>query len=118
MSSESSSLSPGPRKRRREPQDVDGTIATKKKPKRSKSSKKGAGGDIEDFDVENGLNNAIAKMDSQLLADFLAQRTRRHAKDLSSLELQDMYLPGTCMACNILDMIVFSSAESIPLMSP
>ncbi|EPQ64798.1 Bgt-2939 [Blumeria graminis f. sp. tritici] len=43
----------------------------------------------EDIDVENNLNKAFARMDSQLLSDYLAQLTRRFEKDLSSLELED-----------------------------
>lgn len=95
-SQERSSASPASQKRRRELEDGDPPIVTKKKKsKHSKPSKKRAGGTLAgDLDVQNGLNNAIGKMDSQLLADFLAQQTQRHCADLSTLELQDLYLPG------------------------
>lgn len=96
-----SSASPAPRKRTRELQEDDEPIATQaKKPKRRKTSKKAKDGTFEDVDIEKGLNNAVGRMDSQLLADFLAQQTKRHGGDLSTIELQDMYLPGTYMACS------------------
>ncbi|APA07275.1 hypothetical protein SS1G_13179 [Sclerotinia sclerotiorum 1980 UF-70] len=49
--------------------------------------------DDEDVDVEAGLNNAIAKMDDHLLVDYVASQTRRYESDLSSVELEDRYLP-------------------------
>ena len=94
-STEGSSTSPAPLKRRREPEDDEAAVATqKKKSKRRKPLKKGAGNMFEDFDVDNGLNKAIGRMGSHLLSDFLAVQTKRHSGDLSTLELQDMYLPG------------------------
>lgn len=95
-SHERSSASPAPQKRRREQEDDEIPIATKKKKsKHPNPSRKRAGGTFaEDLDVEKGLNNAIGKMDSQLLTDFLAQQTTRHCGDLSTVELQDLYLPG------------------------
>ena len=53
----------------------------------------------EDLDLEAGLNKAFQHMNSQLLADHMAQKTARLAKDLSSVELSDLYIPGTLMAC-------------------
>ena len=52
----------------------------------------------EHIDVENNLNKAFARMDSQLLSDYLAQLTRRFEKDLSSLELEDKYLKAASIA--------------------
>ena len=46
------------------------------------------------LDLEQGINSAIGKMDSQLIADWVAQRIRRSAPDLSVVELEDQYLPG------------------------
>lgn len=48
----------------------------------------------EDIDVEAGLNNAIAKMNDHLLVDYVASQTRRFESDLSSVELEDRYIPG------------------------
>ena len=47
-----------------------------------------------DLDVEAGLNKAFERMDSQLVADHVAQRTNRFGTDLSSVELADLYISG------------------------
>jgi protein CMS1 len=47
-----------------------------------------------DLDVDAGINNAFSHMDNQLLADYIAQRTRTYESDLSSIELEDKYIPG------------------------
>jgi protein CMS1 len=47
-----------------------------------------------DLDTEAGLNRAFERMDSQLLADHIAQKTTRFATDLSSVELSDLYISG------------------------
>lgn len=44
------------------------------------------------FDTETGVNRALALMDSQLMADHLAQKTSRFGTDLSSIELSDLYI--------------------------
>lgn len=46
------------------------------------------------IDLELGVNAAIAKLDSQLMADHLAQKTSRFGADLSSVELSDLSIPG------------------------
>jgi len=53
----------------------------------------------DELDLEAGINNAFSHMDSQLLADYIAQRTRRYESDLSSIELEDKYIPGRCTIC-------------------
>jgi len=50
--------------------------------------------DDADLDVEAGLNRAFARMDGQLLADHLAQKTRRFGTELSPVELNDLYISG------------------------
>lgn len=47
-----------------------------------------------DSKVDVGINNAFSNMDSQLLADYVAGRTRKFESDLSSVELEDRYIPG------------------------
>lgn len=47
-----------------------------------------------DLDLERGLNLAIGKMDRGLLADYIAQRTKRFRNDLSAVELEDLHIPG------------------------
>lgn len=72
-------------KKRKAPED--GGSRKKRKP----------GASIEDdslMDLAAGLNKAFAVMDSQLLADHLAQRTTRFGADLSSVELSDLHISG------------------------
>lgn len=40
------------------------------------------------------FNPAVAGLSSQLLADHVAQSTKRFAPNLSAVELQDRYIPG------------------------
>jgi protein CMS1 len=49
----------------------------------------------DDLDEELGLNLAVGRMDGQLLVDLVAQRTKRFEPDLSAVEREDRYLPGT-----------------------
>ena len=65
----------------------------KKGAKRPKATKEKAHEDKE-LEFEAGINAAFANMDSQLLADYVAQRTRSFENILSSVELEDKYLPG------------------------
>jgi protein CMS1 len=52
--------------------------------------------DVDDsaLDVEAGVNLAIAHMDTRLLADHVAQRTKRFRPDLSLVENEDIHIPG------------------------
>ena len=64
----------------------------KKAAKRSKRKQTRA---VEDgLDIGAGLNKAFSHMDSQLLADYMAQCTRKHESDLSTIELEDKFIPG------------------------
>lgn len=47
-----------------------------------------------DLDVEAGLNRAFERMDGQLIADHVAQKTSRFGTDLSPVELSDLYISG------------------------
>ncbi|PQE13464.1 Replication regulator protein [Rutstroemia sp. NJR-2017a WRK4] len=67
------------------------------KNKESAKRKKPKPSEDEDIDVEAGVNLAIAKMDNHLLADYIARQTRRYENDLSSVELEDKYLPVTAI---------------------
>ena len=46
------------------------------------------------LDLARGLNHAIGRMHAPLLADYLAQRSRRFQPDLSMLEEADRRIPG------------------------
>jgi protein CMS1 len=65
-----------------------------KKARKRRRNKKNKVVDEEELDTEQGINNAFSNMDSQLLADYIAQRTRQHESDLSVVELEDKYIPG------------------------
>lgn len=82
-------------KKRKRGSDEPATKKTAKKPK----SKKAKEAQDDELDIEAGINNAFSHMDNQLLADYIAQRTRKYESDLSSIELEDKYIPGA--VCHI-----------------
>jgi protein CMS1 len=67
-----------------------------KKPAKKVKSKKAKADEDDELDIEVGINNAFTHMDNQLLADYVGQRTRKYESDLSSVELEDKYIPGKC----------------------
>jgi protein CMS1 len=69
--------------------------SAKKAAKKSKS-KQAKADDDDEIDTELGINKAFSHMDNQLLADYVAQRTRKYESDLSLVELEDKYIPGMC----------------------
>ena len=88
------SVSPEPQTSGKRKREEDGKTESKRAAKRKRSKKPK---DIADdaLDAEAGVNHAIAHMDSQLLADHVAQRTKRFQKDLSLVELEDIHIPAT-----------------------
>ena len=66
-----------------------------KRAAKRKRSKKTTEAYDDAMDVEAGINRTLAHMDSQLVADHLAQRNRRFNSDLSTMELEEMQIPGT-----------------------
>nr|POE90128.1 protein cms1 [Quercus suber] len=76
--------------------DEDTTASSIKKAKKQKQRKSKKPKDVDDgaLDVENGINHAIAHMDSRLLADHLAQRTKRFQPDLSIVEVDEWHISG------------------------
>ena len=73
--------------------DHDVKAETKRAAKRRKAKRPK---DVEDeaLDLEQGVNHAISHMDSRLLADHIAQRTKRFQAEMSLVELEDSYVPG------------------------
>lgn len=67
------------------------TAIAKKNKRRKKQHSRDEEGDL---DIEAGVNRAFAHMDSQLIADHIAQKTARFGSDLSSVELADLYISG------------------------
>lgn len=78
------------RKREEDTEKPESKRAAKRKKSKSKKPK-----DVDDegLDTELGVNHAIARMDSGLLADHIAQRTKRFQPDLSAVEAEDLHLP-------------------------
>ena len=68
-----------------------------RKAAKKKKTKKSKAGDDENLDLEQGLNMAIGNFDGRLLADYVAQRQRRFGQDLSIVEMEDRYIPGTAL---------------------
>lgn len=62
--------------------------------KKAKKRKAKHAVDDENLDTELGLNTLFSKMDSQLLADYHAQKLARFGTDLSPVELSDLALSG------------------------
>jgi hypothetical protein len=71
----------------------DAPTESKRAAKRRRNPKKPK--DVQDdaLDEEKGVNNAIAHMDSSLMADHIAQRTKRFKPDLSLVEAEDLHVP-------------------------
>jgi hypothetical protein len=86
------------RKAEAEPEDVkDSKKAAKKAKRKEKKKLKAKEIDEDDLDQELGVNHAFERMDGQLLADYVNSRTRLYGKELSSVELEDKFIPGTTL---------------------
>lgn len=104
--------SPAPNTAGKRKRENDVPTLSKRALKRQKSQKTRDVGDAT-LDVENGLNPAIAYMDSKLMADHIAQRTKRFRPDVSLVETEDLHIPERA----ILDTTTFSeprTAERLP----
>ncbi|KAK4996060.1 Protein cms1 [Elasticomyces elasticus] len=86
-------VQPHSKKRKRDAESSNTEGQRKFKKKKFKKAKKPE--DIQDdaLDMTARVNHAIAHMDSRLLADHVAQRTKRFESDLSLVELEDRYIP-------------------------
>lgn len=62
--------------------------------RRKRTKKKPQDVHAEALDSALGVNLAIAHLDSRLMADHIAQRTRRFHPDLSLVEAEDMHISG------------------------
>lgn len=89
------------KRKRGDSEQVAKKAAKKTKSKKAKSTAE------DELDIGAGLNNAFSHMDSQLLADYMAQRTRKFESDLSSIELEDKFIPGMNVRlhqrCNLME---------------
>lgn len=57
--------------------------------------------DDEALDTELGVNTLFSRMDNQLLADYLAQKTTRFGGDLSTIELSDLTISGKLLSLSL-----------------
>jgi len=64
------------------------------KAKKRRKSKKPADVDDAALDTDLGVNHALAGMDSRLMADHLARRTKKFNPDLTSVELDEIHISG------------------------
>jgi hypothetical protein len=83
-------------KKRKAEADPEGAIDSKKEKAKRKQKKQAKAKNIDedDLDQELGVNHAFERMDGQLVADYINARTRLYGKDLSSVELEDKFIPG------------------------
>jgi protein CMS1 len=68
--------------------------AIKKAKRKLKKKQRAKSIDEDDLDQELGVNHAFERMDSQLLADYINSRTRHYGKDLTSVELEEKFVPS------------------------
>ncbi|EAS35070.3 protein CMS1 [Coccidioides immitis RS] len=66
-------------------------VPSRKRKKRNKA--KQPVDDVKDAERKDGIDESIGKMDGKLLADYFAQKAKRHNKDLTAVELDDIYIP-------------------------
>jgi len=83
----------------------------KKAAKKTKSKKNAI--EEDELDIDLGINKAFSHMDNQLLADYIAQRTRKYESDLSSIELDDKHIPGIYWSIRIQPVLIRASANAI-----
>jgi len=94
------------KKRKRVPEKSE------KQEKKAKRKKAKATED-EELDIDAGINTAFSHMNNQLLADYIAQRTRKYESDLSSVELEDKYIPGKVLSVLFTNLSKGTSANAI-----
>jgi hypothetical protein len=82
------------RKREAEPDAAKDKKAAKKLKQKLKKKQKAKEIDEDDLDQELGVNHSFERMDGQLVADYVNARTRLYGKELSSVELEDKFIPG------------------------
>lgn len=85
-------------KKRKRDHEVEASVGSKKAAKKAKRKEKKKlrvkNIDEDDLDENLRVNHAFERMDKQLLADYINSRTRHYGKDLSSVELEDKFVPS------------------------
>jgi hypothetical protein len=85
----SDSVTPEPQPSAKRKRDVEEKPAAKRR-----KLKKPKDVDESALDTDLGVNQAIGYMDARLLADHVAQRTKRFRPELSLVESEDIHVPG------------------------
>jgi protein CMS1 len=83
--------SPPPSSKKRK---QDAPTKDEKKSSKRRKLKRPKDLDEEALDADLGVNHAIAHMDSRLMADHIAQRTKRFRPELSLVEMEELHVPG------------------------
>lgn len=86
-----SDSSPPPTSSKKRRQDAPAKEETKSSKRRKLKKAK----DVDDEALDAGVNHAIAHMDSRLMADHIAQRTKRFRPELSLVEVEEVHVPGS-----------------------
>ncbi len=81
-----------PQKKRKRDAELDAKV--KKSAKKPKTKKEKEQFEENYLDIEAGINKRFAEMDSQLLCDYMGQRTMQFESDLSAIELEDRHISG------------------------
>lgn len=61
-----------------------------------------------DEERKDGIDESIGKMDGRLLADYFAQKARRHNKEITAVELNDLSVPGLYCAYSFIFLAICS----------
>ena len=86
-----------PKKRKSE------SLAESKRSIKKKKVKKIKDSEDETMDQEQGINTSIGRYDNRLLADFVAQRTKRFDPGLTLIELEDRHISGKSRMALLID---------------
>ncbi|KAJ5930658.1 Protein CMS1 [Penicillium verhagenii] len=83
---------------------ADGPTKKKRKAKKKKPQE-----DVNAGDRKNGIDESIGRMDGRLLADYFAQRAQKLDKELSAVELTDLYVADS----TFLDTSAYTETRSL-----
>ncbi|BDD63334.1 hypothetical protein MAP00_008238 [Monascus purpureus] len=87
----------------------EGPSKKKRKKTKNKTEKLSQKQDVEDLERKGGIDESIGEMDGRLLADHFAQKARKLNKELTAVELEDIYVQES----TFLDTTSFTSSRSL-----
>lgn len=68
---------------------------------------------VKEREGKDGIDESISKMDGRLLADHVMQKAKRHNKDLTAVELNDLSVPGESCLFIRNDLAILCSGSGI-----